>query len=735
MTPPRPGWRSVEPAWRLARQRARRFGARLVPLLLQPVAGVLLMHGAVPGLLLWAALGTEPRLAAAGFGGIMVGEALRHLMRSDGATGFAGSVKANAFLAAIAMAWLTRHAGLPILADAVLVAMGGGMAAVMATAIKGALEPTPLPALAWAYCLVVPMFFAFFPEWALRSVVAMPWGPPPAAPFDWIVALLRGLGAIVFVPTPLAGMLVAAALLWWSRLGFLLGLVGWAAGVLTAQGFLGLGETYYWLPASYNFLIAGMALGAVQFLPSRASIVIAACAGAFASVVALALQVALEGSPTAYLPIASGITVWIGIGALRVARGDLIHRNREPMLPPEEAWRRDAFTAARWGRGETLLAVPVGGLVEVTQGFAGRLSHAGAWRHALDFQRPGAPGGGRPSIAGTPVFAPAPGVVEAVRAEVADNLPGHANFAENWGNHVILRLDQGHWAMVAHLRQGSIAAVPGQRVDYGSVVGLVGSSGRAPAPHLHLQAQQGPAAGAPTRPFRLLNFIACAGDGDGGPIWHAAGVPGEGSILSVALPEPTVHGLLTGIVPGRSVWSVEATGPLPQAFRPRDRASATLDARFAPDGLLVLADLAGGSLEIRFEADAWRITDARPGRSPLLTLLALAVPSVPYAAQPGMGWDDVAPVVPDRGLFCRRLSAVTEAPFTPVRSHCLAIPSPDDEALGIETQALHGTWAASRLAARFEPLRGVCRLDVACGEGRATWSMVSFVPELPLVTA
>lgn len=714
------------------RRQARHLGGRAAPLLLQPVAGVLLMHGAVPGLLLWAALATEPRLALAGLAGIMVGEAMRHLMRSEEATGFEGSVKANAFLAAIAMAWLTRHEGLPIPADAALMLVAAGMTAVLATAIKGALEPTPLPALAWAYCIVVPMFFSFFPEWALHSVLRMPWGSPPAGPLDWLVALLRALGAIVFVPTPLAGLLVAAALLWWSRLGFLLGLLAWAAGVATAQGFLRLGETYYWLPASYNFLIAGMALGAVQFLPSRASIPIALGAGVFASVVALALQVLLEGSSAAYLPIASGITVWVGIGALRVARGDLVHRNREPMLPPEEAWRRDAFTAARWGRGETLLAVPLGEAVEVTQGFAGRLSHAGAWRHALDFQRPARADGRRPSIAGTPVFAPAPGVVEAVRADVADNLPGHANFAENWGNHVILRLDQGHWAMVAHLQQGSVAAFPGQRVDYGSVLGLAGNSGRSPVPHLHLQAQQGPAAGAPTRPFRLLNFLATAAEGESGPTWYAAAVPEEGTILSVALPDSAVHGLLAGMVPGRSVWSVEATGDVPPAFRPHDRASATLEARFEPDGRLVLEDLAGGTMETRFEADAWRITDAAPGRSSLLRLLALGIPSVPYAARPGMGWDDFAPVASAGGLICRCLRAPSDPAFVPVGIRCLAVPGADDEAMGLETHLPPQAGMPLRIATRIEPLRGATWLDAAFGAGTLAWRLVSFAPALPL---
>lgn len=59
------------------------------------------------------------------------------------------------------------------------------------------------------------------------------------------------------------------------------------------------------------------------------------------------------------------------------------------------------------------------------------------------------------------------------------------------GNHVVIGRD-GLFVLLAHLRQGSVAVQPGQRVRTGDAVGTIGASGNAVGPHLHLQAMDGP---------------------------------------------------------------------------------------------------------------------------------------------------------------------------------------------------------------------------------------------------
>src|SRR6185503_15278236 len=116
----------------------------------------------------------------------------------------------------------------------------------------------------------------------------------------------RSIGALLFSPTIESGALVVCAILLWSRVAFVAGLIGWAAGACIAVGFQNLGVTYYWLPAAHNYFVAGMALGAGFILPAYSSLVLAALAGAAAACIGVALQYMLPSF--AYLPIASGLT-------------------------------------------------------------------------------------------------------------------------------------------------------------------------------------------------------------------------------------------------------------------------------------------------------------------------------------------------------------------------------------------------------------------------------------------
>lgn len=55
------------------------------------------------------------------------------------------------------------------------------------------------------------------------------------------------------------------------------------------------------------------------------------------------------------------------------------------------------------------------------------------------------------------------------------------------GNTVILRLDDGSYALYAHLRRGSLTVREGERVAAGQQIALCGNSGNSSEPHLHFQ--------------------------------------------------------------------------------------------------------------------------------------------------------------------------------------------------------------------------------------------------------
>jgi hypothetical protein len=94
-----------------------------------------------------------------------------------------------------------------------------------------------------------------------------------------------------------------------------------------------------------------------------------------------------------------------------------------------------------------------------------------------------------------PVYAVANGVVTSVLGDRPENTPPipdqtltNYNAGELvTGNHVILKIAPGVYALYAHLRPGSIRVRLGQKVKAGTVLALSGNSGNSTGPHLHFQ--------------------------------------------------------------------------------------------------------------------------------------------------------------------------------------------------------------------------------------------------------
>lgn len=97
-----------------------------------------------------------------------------------------------------------------------------------------------------------------------------------------------------------------------------------------------------------------------------------------------------------------------------------------------------------------------------------------------------------------------------------------------FGNHLVLDLGDGVYALYAHLQRGSIAVTPGQRVAAGEVLAACGNSGNSSEPHLHFQLMDhrraSVAAGLPMR-FRF--------EVDGGT---ETGVPAAGRPFHAPVP-------------------------------------------------------------------------------------------------------------------------------------------------------------------------------------------------------
>ena len=113
-------------------------------------------------------------------------------------------------------------------------------------------------------------------------------------------------------------------------------------------------------------------------------------------------------------------------------------------------------------------------------------------RHAIDWMMPGEdPAAGRGAL----VLAVADGRVVTAKDGIPEPGPDEpdraATLADAAGNHVILDIGGGRYAIYEHLAPG-LAVEAGERVRRGQPIGRVGSTGQASRPHLHFHLADAP---------------------------------------------------------------------------------------------------------------------------------------------------------------------------------------------------------------------------------------------------
>lgn len=153
---------------------------------------------------------------------------------------------------------------------------------------------------------------------------------------------------------------------------------------------------------------------------------------------------------------------------------------------------------------------------------------------------------------GTDIHAVADGPVVAVLDGLPEQVPGVGptglRLDEYGGNHVVQDIGNGNFAFYAHLKTGSVAVKPGDRLSTGQVLGQLGNSGNTDAPHLHFHVMDGP---DPLRadglPFVIDEFRLTARSTDGvGPDGDAIDVAmaGKPVPLQPGVPARDETGLL-----------------------------------------------------------------------------------------------------------------------------------------------------------------------------------------------
>ena len=114
---------------------------------------------------------------------------------------------------------------------------------------------------------------------------------------------------------------------------------------------------------------------------------------------------------------------------------------------------------------------------------------------------------------GSDALAVADGIVVETKDSIPQNVPGETSRAVPItletvaGNHIVLDIGNGHYALYAHLQPGSLRVKLSEHVRRGQVLGLVGNTGNSTEPHLHFHIMDAPSPlGAEGLPYALPSF-------------------------------------------------------------------------------------------------------------------------------------------------------------------------------------------------------------------------------------
>jgi urea transporter len=326
------------------------------------------------------------------------------------------------------------------------------------------------------------------------------------------------LGAIFFQFNIFAGIMVAIALLFYSRIAFLLSFVGYSVAYM-AYTFLGMDMTqlgYSYI--GFNFVLGAIAIGGYFYIPSKQSFFWAFSMTPVIALVAAGLFDLLKPLNLTILSLPFNLVLLSFIYSLRFRT--LPGKFREVQIqegtPERNLYSYQSFIKRFPNFGWLPIRLPVHGEWYINQGPDGDQTHKGEWSDAWDFVIINSDlnqysGDGKTVkdylCFGQNVIAPADGSVMVADDGIDDNNIGDVNTVRNWGNTVIIKHAEGLYSKLSHLQKGSVSVKTGDNVHYGQVVGKVGNSGRSPYPHLHFQLQPTPYIGSKTIKYPLFAYL------------------------------------------------------------------------------------------------------------------------------------------------------------------------------------------------------------------------------------
>ena len=382
----------------------------------------------------------------------------------------------------------------------------------------------------------------------------------------FLEVFLKSLGAIFFQYNILSGALIAIGILIYSRIAFLLSILGFFTGYFF-YGWISnsMGEIHYSF-IGFNFILSAIAMGGFFIVPSIRSFLLVLFITPIMVILLSALSyIFLQWQLPLYsLPFNFTLLLILFVLKLQEKSGGLDLVQIQQFQPEKNLYRHrnelERFAHNTWVH----VHLPFFGEWTISQDDEGKQTHLGDWKHAWDFVVKDAQNSTY-RLSGTevthfycynlPVLSPAAGTVVEVLDGIEDNPIGGVNLEDNWGNAVVLYLAEGLYAKLTHFKMDTLKVKVGDFVKRGDILGNCGNSGRSPEPHIHFQLQSTPYIGSRTLPYPLAYYLRRKADG--GLALHSFEFPKEGDKI---MPVHTTRIIRDSLdwKPGQVwLWSVE----------------------------------------------------------------------------------------------------------------------------------------------------------------------------------
>jgi len=359
-------------------------------------------------------------------------------------------------------------------------------------------------------------------------------------PFPPILAyFFKTLASVFFSDSVLVGIIIAVAILIYSRIQFTVALLGFIGAFLSVKI---LGADMQVLTQNLggiNYIFWGMAIGSFFIIPNIYSYLMMLGLTPVLFLIYESIERIISGVGLSSYTLAFSLLTILVLFILKQRSV-----NKFFVFPiiqyynPEKTVYKSVNFLQRFGTDLPFkMKLPFLGQWTVSQGYNGGITHLGEWGNALDFvitDEENKTYSGYGAIKddfycyNKSVVAPADGYVYQISNITKDNNISDVNTIRNWGNTIIINHLNGLFTQISHLKKDSFKVQVGDYVTKGMVLAACGNSGRSPEPHLHFQVQLSPEIGAKTHSYPFGYYFEKTDDK---PILRMGEIPTENSII------------------------------------------------------------------------------------------------------------------------------------------------------------------------------------------------------------